>query len=67
LGRLWFRVIREEAVDHVELDFGLGFARQLALEQFIAIQVEGKYLLQGLGRLDLTGDVAVGFLGGKLS
>src|SRR5579864_426127 len=65
-GLLLFR-IRQKAVDHVKLDIGFGFAFEPALEQLVAVQVQGEDLLQSLGRLDLTGDVAVGFLWRNLS
>src|SRR5215813_7706621 len=57
----------KEAVDYIELDFRLRFALQLLLEDIVAIKVDGENLFEGLGRLDLTADVAVGALGVELS
>ena len=41
--------MRKEAVDRVELEFGLGFALQLPFERLVAIHVQGEDLLEGLG------------------
>ena len=57
----------KEAVDDVELQLFLGFAFELAFEHVVFVDVEGEYLLEGLGSLDLTGDVAVGLPGRELS
>ena len=59
--------MRKEAVDYIEFDFRLRFALQLLLEDIVAIKVDGENLLEGLGHLDLTDDVAVGALGVELS